>query len=304
MLKFAEYGFNKSHSIGYSMVSYKMAYLKAHYPKNFITYLLSMEISDSNKTKQYIFEAKKNNIDILKPDINLSDRKYIIESSGIRYPLSNIRNVGTMASELIIKERENGKYIDIYDFIRRCYGKAVTSKTLESLIYAGVFDSFGYNKKTLINNLDLIINYGELIKDLDREFALEPEIVKYEEYENKELMEQELNVFGLYLTKNPITELKLKHSNIINLNEIESYFDKVVNAIVYVDKIKEINTSKGDKMAFINGSDELSNIDITLFPKVYENYKDISSKDIILVKGKVEKRFDKYQIIVNNITKL
>jgi len=304
MLKFAEYGFNKSHSIGYSIVAYKMAYLKAHFPKNFITYLLSMEISDEVKTKQYIYEAKKNNIDILKPDINLSDKKYLIEDSGIRYPLSNIRNVGTMASELIIKERENGKYIDIYDFIRRCYGKTVTSKTLESLIYAGVFDSFGFNKKTLINNLDLIINYGELIKDLDREFALEPEIVKYEEYESKELMEKELNVFGLYLTKNPITELKLKHSNIINLNEIESYFDKVVNAIVYVDKLKEINTSKGDKMAFINGSDELSNIDITLFPKTYETYKNINEKDIILVKGKVEKRFDKYQIIVNSITKL
>ena len=304
MLKFAEYGFNKSHSIGYSIVAYKMAYLKAHFPKNFITYLLSVEISDEVKTKQYIYEAKKNNIDILKPDINLSDRKYVIEESGIRYPLSNIRNVGTMASELIIKERINGPYLDIYDFIRRCYGKAVTSKTLESLIYAGVFDSFGFNKKTLVNNLDLIINYGELIKDLDREFALQPEIVKYEEYENKELMEKELNVFGLYLTKNPITELKLKHSNIVNLNEIENYFDKVVNVIIYVDKIKEINTSKGDKMAFINGSDELSNIDITLFPKTYEAYKDINSKDFILVKGKVEKRFDKYQIIVNNIIKL
>ena len=76
MLKFAEYGFNKSHSIGYSIVAYKMAYLKAHYPKNFITYLLSMEINDDKKTKQYIYEAKKNNIDILKPDINLSEKKY------------------------------------------------------------------------------------------------------------------------------------------------------------------------------------------------------------------------------------
>ena len=304
MLKFAEYGFNKSHSIGYSIVAYKMAYLKAHYPKNFITYLLSMEINDDKKTKQYIYESKKNNIDILKPDINLSEKKYKIESSGIRYPLSNIRNVGTLGCEFILKERENGKYIDIYDFVRRCYGKSVTSKTLESLIYAGVFDSFGYNKNTLINNLDTIINYGELISDLDREFTLEPEIIQYEEYTKKELMEQELNVFGLYLTNNPITELKLKHNNIINLNEIESYFDKVINIIVYVDKIKEINTSKGDKMAFISGSDELSTIDIVLFPKIYQKYNMINTKDIILIKGKVEKRFDKYQIVVNEIQKL
>jgi len=304
MLKFAEYGFNKSHSIGYSIVAYKMAYLKAHYPKNFITYLLSMEINDDKKTKQYIYEAKKNNIEILKPDINLSERKYKIEDSGIRYPLSNIRNVGTQGSEFIIKERELGVYIDIFDFIKRCYGKSVTSKTLEFLIYAGVFDSFGYNKKTLITNLDAIINYGELIKDLDREFALEPEIIEYEEYTNKELMEQELSVFGLYLTNNPITELKLKYTNIVNLNEIESYFDKVVNIIVYVDKVKEVNTSKGDKMAFISGSDELSTTDIVLFPRIYEKFNDINHGDIIFVKGKVEKRFDKHQIVVNNIEKL
>ena len=304
MLKFAEYGFNKSHSIGYSIVAYKMAYLKAHYPKNFITYLLSMEINDDKKTKQYIYEAKKNGINILKPDINLSERKYIIEGNDIRYPLSNIRNVGTQGSELIIKERLNGKYTDIYDFIKRCYGKSVTSKTLESLIYAGVFDNFGHNKRTLINNMDLIINYGELIKDLDRQFALEPEIVKYEEYTNKELMEQELNVFGLYLTNNPITELKQKYNNIVNLNEIEAYFDKVVNIIIYIDKIKEITTARGDKMCFISGSDELSTIDIVIFPKIYKDFKDLSHGDIILVKGRVEKRFDKFQIVSNKIIKL
>jgi len=304
MLKFAEYGFNKSHSIGYSIVAYKMAYLKAYYPKNFITYLLSMEINDSSKTKQYIYEAKKNNINILSPNINLSAKKYVIEESGIRYPLTNIKNVGIASVELIIKERENGIYTDIYDFIRRCYGKSVTSKTLESLIYAGVFDTFGYNKKTLINNLDLIINYGELIKDLDRAFALEPEIINSEEYSNKELMQQELDIFGFYLTNNPITDFKLKYNNIVNLNEIEDYFDKVINIIVNVDKVKEVNTSKGDKMCFINGSDELSNVDIVLFPKIYQKYNNIKSGDFLLIKGKVEKRFDKYQIVASDIKTL
>lgn len=304
MLKFAEYGFNKSHSIGYSIVAYKMAYLKAYYPKNFITYLLSMEINDANKTKQYIYEAKKNNINILKPDINLSERKYKIESNGIRYPLSNIKNVGIQGSEFIIKERENGEYTDIYDFIRRCYGKSVTSKTLEALIYAGVFDSFNYNKKTLIANLDLIINYGELIKDLDRSFALEPEIIEYEEYTKKELMEQELNMFGFYLTDNPVTEFKLKNNIKVNLNEIEYYFDKNIDIIVYVDKVKEVSTSKGDKMCFISGSDELSTIDIVLFPKTYEKFSNVNKTDIIKVNGRVEKRFDRYQIVANTIEKL
>ncbi len=304
MLKFASYGFNKSHSIGYSIVAYKMAYLKAYYPKNFITYLLSMEINDDSKTKQYIYEAKKNNINILKPDINLSEKKYKIEDGGIRYPLTNIKNVGSSSSEVIINERSNGLYIDIYDFIKRCYGKSVTSKTIESLIYSGVFDSFGYNKKTLITNMDLIINYGELIKDLDRSLALEPELKIENEYTKKELMEHELEVFGFYLTDNPITELKLKTKNIVNLNEIEIYFDKIIDIIIYVDKIREVNTSKGDKMCFISGSDELSTIDVVMFPKVYKENSDISKGEIIKVRGRVEKRFDKFQIVTNSVVKL
>ena len=304
MLKFAEYGFNKSHSVGYSIVAYKMAYLKAHFKKNFITYLLSMEINDEEKTKQYIYEAKKSNIKILLPDINLSEKNYVIEKDGIRYPLSNIRNVGIQNSELIIKERNNKKFTDIFDFISRCYGKITTTKTIESLIYAGAFTNFGYNKKTLINNLDLIINYSELIRDLDRKSILEPEIVYYDEYTKKEIMEQELSVFGLYLTNNPVTDYKLLHKNIVNLNEIENYFDSFVDIIVYVDKVKEINTSKGDKMCFISGSDELSNIDIVLFKDTYKKYNNISRGDIIKVRGRVEKRFDKYQIVLNSLQKL
>ena len=116
-------------------------------------------------------------------------------------------------------------------------------------------------------------------------------------------MEQELNIFGFYLTNNPITELKLKYNNIINLNEIENYFDKMIDTIVYIDKIKEINTSKGDKMCFISGSDEIAKIDIVLFPKVYEKYNTINKGDIAFIRGKVEKRFDKYQIVVNTIKK-
>ena len=147
----------------------------------------------------------------------------------------------------------------------------------------------------------MIINYGELIKDLDRDFALEPEIINSEEYTNKELMQKELDIFGFYLTNNPITDFKLKYNNITNLNEIEEYFDKVINIIVNVDKIKEVNTSKGDKMCFINVSDELSTVDIVLFPKTYQKYNNIKSGDFLLIKGKVEKRFDKYQIVVSDI---
>lgn len=301
MLKFAEYGFNKSHSVGYSLVSYRMAYLKAHYPKIFISNLLSIEMNDDSKCKKYIYECKKMGINILKPDINLSLNKYNEEENGIRYPLTSIKNIGTTGANFILEERKNGLFNNIFDFVKRCYGKVINKKVIESLIYSGVFDSFKYNKATLINNLDAIINYGELIKDLDEEFALKPEITIYDEYEDKLLMEKELELFGLFLSNHPVTNLKSKYDNCIDISYIERYFDKQINTILYVDNVKEINTKNGSRMAFLNCSDELSNIDVTLFPKVYETVPNIKRGDIIYINGKVEKRYDKYQIVCSKI---
>lgn len=303
MLKFSEYGFNKSHSIGYSIIAYKMAYLKAHYPTNFMLYLLSMEINDQKKTKQYIYEAKKYGIKVLSPSINKSEKIYIEEENGIRYPLSNIKNVGLQATEYILNEREKGIFTDIYDFIKRCYGKAINRKTLESLIYAGAFQEFNYNKKTLISNLDSIINYGELIRDLDKEYALEPVIEDIPEYTNNELLKQEFDVFGLYLNNNPITNIKNKYKNIVDLNAIENYFDKVITIVINIDRKKEVQTKNGDTMCFITGSDELGIIDIVLFSDEYKKHIELKKDDICIIKGRVEKRFDKYQIVVKELKK-
>lgn len=303
MLKFAEYGFNKSHSVGYSLVSYRMAYLKAHYPKIFISNLLSIEMNDDTKCKKYIYECKKMGINILKPDINLSSNKYIEEENGIRYPLTSIKNIGINGANAILEERKNGLFKDIYDFVKRCYNKLINKKVIESLIYSGVFDSFEYNRATLINNLDAIINYGELIKDIDEEFVLKPEITICEEYEDKILMEYELELFGLFLSNHPVTNLKTKYSNCISLDDIEKYFDKQINTVVYVDKVKEITTKKGDKMAFLNCSDELYSISVTLFPNVYNNI-DIKKGDIIYIVGRVEKRYDEYQIVCSKVSVL
>ncbi len=304
MLKFAEYGFNKSHSVGYSLVAYRMAYLKAYYPKIFISNLLSTEMNDSSKCKKYMYEGKNMQINILNPDINFSSTKYIEEDDGIRYPLTSIKNIGINASQVIVDERKNGLYSSIFDFVKRCYGKIVNRKVVESLIYAGTFSNLGFNRATLIDNLDAIINYGELIKDLDEEFALKPEINIVEEFDNRFIMNKELELFGLYLSNHPVSALKSKYPSTISLSEINKYFDTYVDVIVYVDTLKEITTKNGDKMAFITGSDELANIDITIFPKVYNKGLDVQKGDIIGVSGRVEKRYDKYQIICSKVVKL
>ena len=304
ILKFASYGFNRAHSVAYSMISYRMAYLKAHYSYLFMKSLLTMNIGSETKIKEYIYECKINNIDILPPDINISTDKFEVSNNSIRYPLTGIKSIGLNSINTILEERKKGKFKDIYDFIKRCYGKSVNKKTIESLIFAGCFDCFGSNRKTLVINLDMLINYGEIGDILADEESLKPVLIEQSEFSKKELLLNELSVFGFYLSSHPVIDYKIKFSETISLTNLSSYFDKTVEIIIYVDRLKEISTKKGEKMLFITGSDELNTIDIVLFPKVYEIYQNINIGDIIKLKGKVEKRFDKLQIVANEIIKL
>jgi len=300
ILKFASYGFNRSHSVAYAFVAYKMAYLKAHYPNVFMKHLLSNFLNNESKTREYIYECKLNNINILKPDINYSLETYNIENSGIRFPLTGIKGIGAAFVKQIVEERNEGKFKDIYDFFAKTH-KIINKKTLENLVFAGCFETLNINKKTIIENMDVLLNYAELSSFLDSEYALKPEIVEYPEYSKKELMEQELNVFGFYLSNHPVTEYKLKNKDIIHLSDLDKYFDKNIKTIILVYKTKEVETKGGKKMLFINGSDEVNQADLVLFPNIYERYDNIEKGMTLEILGKVEKRFDKYQIVVNSI---
>lgn len=304
ILKFASYGFNRAHSVAYSLIAYKMAYLKSHYPYSFMKSLLTMNIGSETKIKNYIYECKVNNIQILPPTINLSGAKFEVEDNSIRYPLTAIKSIGINVINSILEERNKGKFKDIYDFINRCYGKSVNKKTIESLIFAGCFDEFSYNRKTLYTNIDMLINYGEIGEFLIDEESLKPVLIETDEFSKKEILLNELQVFGFYLSSHPTLEARVKYPNTIMLNELNKYFDKSIEVIVYVDRLKEITTKNNDKMVFITGSDELNTIDIVLFPSVYERYNNIEKGDIIKIKGRVEKRFDKLQIVANELEKL
>jgi len=298
ILKFASYGFNRAHSVSYAMISIKMAYLKANYSLVFMKNLLNMVIGNSIKTNEYIYECKKLNVELTKPDINISEDKYIQKNGKLFFPLNLIKNIGVGAVELILKERHKKHFNDIFDFINRCYGKIVNRQVIESLIYSGAFDSLNYNKRTLIYNLDVIINYGEIGSLLQDE--LKPIIEEKEEFKQEELMQYELDMFGFYITTHPITKYKIKY-NTLSINEIENEINKDVELVLLVNKVKENTTKKNEKMCFINAMDEVSNIDLVLFPKVYEKNQNINRLDVIHLFGRVEKRFDKVQIIVNKM---
>ena len=304
ILNFAGYGFNRSHSVAYSIIAYKMAYLKCHYKTIFFANLLTNVIGSESKTHEYIMEAKANKIEVLKPTINDSGDRYLVKDNKIIYPLSNIKSIGTVVTKSIEEAKNNQNFTDIYDCFSRLYIKGIGKKTFEVLIYANVFKEFNYNRATLIYNLDSLFNYAELTKDIDPSLVMKPEIEIQKEYRSDFLLEKEKAVFGFYLSSHPTNLFKKDNPYCIPLNEIEKYFSKKVDTLILVDKIKIINTKNGEKMAFLTGSDETSTMEYTLFPKVYNEYSDIQKGDLLKVRGRVEKRLNQYQIIVEKVRNL
>ena len=264
--------------------------------------LLTSSINNESKTNIYIAKLRQKNIKVLLPNINISENKYIAKNNQIICPLSIIRNVGTNITNQILKERENGKFEDFIDFAIRMSKQNVNKKALVSLIHAGAFDIFGYNKKTLIYNLDNVLNYVELAKDSGL-IKIEPPIIdEISEYTKDELIKNELNTFGFYLTYHPVS--KYKENINTNTLSLENYDNNFIELVLEVNNIKEILTKKNDVMAFVKASDEYKQIDLTLFPKIYKENKNIEIYDIIKIYGKVEKRFDSYQIIVSKVINL
>ena len=300
IVRFADFGFNKSHSVAYAMIAYQMAYLKAHFEYDYYVNLLNTNIGGEVKTKEYIDEAKRSGISILKPDINLSSDAYNRESDGIRLPLRVIKGVGIAASDAILKIRGDKPFADYYDFVARCYGTNVNKKTLECLIYAGVFDAYGYNRATLIKNIPAIITYAELIGDLDSSLVSKPEMEVNVEFNDIELMNKELELFGYYVSSHPAS----KYPNVMKQVDIASYFDKYIETVVLIEHIKTLKTKNNDDMAFITGSDETTTSDFVIFSRYFDELKKVKEGDLARIFGKVEKRLDKYQIIINKIEKI
>ena len=301
IIKFAEYGFNKSHSVSYALIGYYLAYLKANYTTYFILVLLNMTIGSEIKTKDYIDMAKKMNISVLKPNINLSSNEYILDNNSLLYPLSIIKSIGSVSCNMIIEERNNGLYLDFFDFVKRTYKKGINKKVLEVLINADALSIFNYNHNTLINNIESAINYADLSSYLDESLINKPEMIIYEEYPLSELISKEYTSYGFYISNHPVSKY---NSKTIKLNSIKNYFDKIISIYVMVTKISKIKTKNNDDMAFLTGEDETDNLEFIVFKDYINELNDISSNDIVYITGKVTRRFDKYQIIVNKINKI
>lgn len=298
ILKFANYGFNKSHSVAYALVGYQMMYLKVIYPKIFYSSLLNINIGSVTKTKEYIDEAKSLNIKIVKPDINTSSYDYYINND-IIMPLRVIKNIGDVVSLEIFEERKKTPYQDFFDFVSRIYNKSINTKTIETLIYAGALDSFNQTRNTLLNNIKQALIYAELVSGLDSNLVTKPNLEIYEELPSNELMNKELELFGFYVSNHPASKY-----NEIKIMNIKDYFDKNITTVGLLESIKTIKTKNNDTMAFLEISDETGSLSYTLFPNKISYANLLKVGDLLKINGHVEKRYDKYQIIVNKIEKL
>ena len=294
ILAFSEYGFNKSHAVAYAVIAYKMAYFKVHYSKYFYLSLLSMIIGDEKETSKIIKEAKKRGVEFLLPDINKSTEVFTIEEEGIRFPLSNIKNIGINTALEIMKVREK-PFKDIYDAFIKLTEAKINRKTIENLIYAGAFSSFGYNKNTLISNLDNLFTYAYIAKGIESDIIEHPEIEIKDEFDKNELMNYEKDLFGFYLTHHPTTLYKDKYK-VVDLNKVKDNFGKTIDTLILVEKVKVHRDKNNNEMAFITGSDETDELEYIFFSSVYSTVDLVKRGDLLLVRGKVEKK-TKYQII-------
>jgi DNA polymerase-3 subunit alpha len=301
IIKFSSYGFNKSHSVVYSVLAFQMAYLKINYTIFYMRNLLNMNKS-SEMIKEYIDEAKLLGIEFENIDINKSSHEFIINNKKLVLPFTIIKSIAGVVSDEIVNERSNGSFKSFYDFMIRCYSKNINKRIVISLIECGAFDIFKVNKKQLIENIDEVVNYVTLCKDLNIVLDDRPVFEEIEDFNDKEIIDNEIKNYGFYLSFHPVT--KYDRSLSITLNNIPKYFDRTINTILYVESIKTIKTKNNDKMSFVSLSDEYSNIEGVIFPETYRKLGEVNKNNVYKISGHIEKRNNTYQLIIYNMTLL
>lgn len=296
ILKFADYGFNKSHSVAYALIAYQMAYLKTYYPNYFYSELLNDVIGITNKTKELISFSKAFDCKITTVDINKSQDKYIIENNELVMPFGVLKKLNKNVIEAIIKNRKDG-YVDFIDFVKKNYNE-IDNENIKTLICADAFKNIEKNANTLLNNLEIVVNYVSLINDLDESLVEKPVLKDYPDFSDEEKRIYELENYGFYITNHPAS--KYNEPSIVKIKDIAKYYNRVVKFAVLIDKVKIIKTKEQKDMAFIDASDETGKMSFILFANLFNTIDEYKKNEVVIIKGRVVKRIDKYQVNITN----
>ncbi len=317
---FAAYGFNKAHSASYGRVAYQTAYMKANFPCEYMTAILTAESGDVEKIAEIVKECKAMNINVLPPDINQSFRDFTyINENTIRFGLYTIKNLGGDIGEAIIEERKkNGKFTSIGNFLDRVKHKNLNKKSLEALIKSGSMDELGERGQLLANVEDMLIYNKEGNKNNANQISLfggdseikmpEFKLRDSEPAKQNEKLSWEKELLGLYISGHPLERLRSKlESKPINIKKIKEELGNGHPITIggMLTSVKKVITKKNDSMAFVNIEDLTGNIEAVIFPKLYQaNTSLIESEKCVAISGKITVRNGEKSIAIEAIKEI
>jgi DNA polymerase-3 subunit alpha len=322
---FADYSFNKSHSVGYGLITYQTAWLKANYPVQYLAALLTSVKTNLDKAAVYLGECRQLDIPVLVPDVNASFSDFSCEGHAIRFGLSAVRNVGEGVSMLLIEEREQGgRFADFHDFCDRVDAGVLNKRTIESLINGGAFDSLGHPRKGLLNVFEAIVD-AALRKRRERDagtmslFDLGGDggtadpvfddrlTIPDTEFDKTERLRAEKDMLGLYVSDHPLMGVehalrRLVECSIAELNDLDDGMMRTVAGVV--TGLQRKYTKRGDLMATFVLEDLAAAIEVMVFPKTMQTYGELLTSDaIVTVRGRIDGREDTPKLMAMEITR-
>ncbi len=325
MSSFAAYAFNKSHAAAYALIAYQTAYLKAHYPREFMAAILTSVLDNTNKIIEYIEECSRMDIKVLPPDINQSELGFTVSGEDIRFGLRAIKNLGTAVIRQLIKRRAERPYFDFVDFYRRMFGTEINKRSIESLIKAGAFDCLEQNRKTLLSGYSQV---GDILAEENKwkstgQTSLfggtddEPEEIFMHaepEFEPAQRLAMEKEVTGLYLSGHPMSKYKqlyrglgaMQISKLIDPETNKRLDNRIVNVMAILASKRLRITKNNSNMAYLNLEDHTGFLEAIIFSTVYEQVSEkLKDGTALFVKGRLSLREDEEpKLIVESVSLL
>ena len=316
MSSFASYAFNKSHAACYAYVAFQTAYLKCHYPSEFMAALLTSVLDNTDKVIEYSGECARLGIKVHPPDVNISNGGFTADNGKIRFGLNAVKNVGRNLIERVVEERKEEPYSSLYDFCKRMHGTELNRRAVECLIKAGAFDSMGVNRHSLVEAVDGIIKSVESDSRRNLEGQLDLfsvmsgesqiadtdsyEIKPFPEYSHTELLQQEKEVSGLYLSGHPLDAYREQSarfaSNSIkeltgeDAHKLDGNHVRIVCTVV---KNRMMTTKSNTMMAFTSVEDLTGTMEVIVFPRVLDTFRDaLKENAVVVIEGRLSVRED------------
>lgn len=320
MAYFAGYGFNKSHSTAYALLAYQTAYLKAHYPVEYMTALLTSVMGNTDKVTLYIEECKRMNIEVLPPDVNESLIDFTASQGKIRFGLAAVKNVGVGAIQAILEARKDGPFTSLENFCQRVDLRQVNRRVLESLIRCGAFSSLGTYRSRLLYMLDAAIESGQKVQEDKRQgqislfdlgsvetpqLSREPDL---EEFSHKEILAMEKETLGFYISGHPLDEYqealkRMVSHQIRDLAECADGEELRLGGII--TNLKKTVTKRGEAMAYFTLEDTSGSVEVLVFPKNYARFMSILEPErVVFLTGRLNVNEDERKVFAEKITLL